>query len=656
MTTNFNSFDISSAAVELLAANGIAQPTEVQQASIPLLLQGEDAIVQAKTGTGKTLAFLLPIFEKLNLNVTGAPQALIVAPTRELALQIATEARKLADAYEGVRILAAYGGQDVERQLRKLEGGCHLVVGTPGRLLDHMGRGTLDMTKIRTLVLDEADQMLHMGFLKEVEQIILATSPSRQTMLFSATIPDGIRRLSAQYMRKPHDIRVGTEETVPLNLIRQLVVECTPRGKLAALNEYIERERPYLAVIFCRTKRRAAKLNEELQEMGYASDELHGDLSQNKREQVMKAFRDAKLQLLVATDVAARGIDVEGVTHVFNYDIPQDVEYYIHRIGRTGRAGGKGRAITFVTPHDRRELEQIEQETNQNLPREISRTSAQSEDSGELLSNVRSTEPRSGSKSASSGKGKRGGFGRAERTQGGGRSGGRRTGSAQAGERGRTGYAQSGERGGASAYSSDAPKRTGKNKRPAKSARTSESSMTSAYNADEPKRSGFSQRSDKPARSGGNGTAMSRRTDEQGNFRRDASKGDAAQGNKNSGNERSREYGSSNRSTRSGSEGGGNRSTRGGSQGGDHRTARGGSQGGDHRTARGGSQGGDHRTARGGSQGGDHRTARGGSQGGDHRTVRGGSQGGDHRSTRGGSQGGSNRSARGGSDNRRGRR
>ncbi len=279
LTTNFNSFDISSAAVELLAANGIAQPTEVQQASIPVLLKGDDAIVQAKTGTGKTLAFLLPIFEKLNLNVTGAPQALIVAPTRELALQIATEARKLADAYEGVRILAAYGGQDVERQLRKLEGGCHLVVGTPGRLLDHMGRGTLDMTKIRTLVLDEADQMLHMGFLKEVEQIILATSPSRQTMLFSATIPDGIRRLSAQYMRKPHDIRVGTEETVPLNLIRQLVVECTPRGKLAALNEYIERERPYLAVIFCRTKRRAAKLNEELQEMGYASDELHGDLS-----------------------------------------------------------------------------------------------------------------------------------------------------------------------------------------------------------------------------------------------------------------------------------------------------------------------------------------------------------------------------------------
>lgn len=571
LTTNFNSFDISSAAVELLAANGIAQPTEVQQASIPVLLKGDDAIVQAKTGTGKTLAFLLPIFEKLNLNVTGAPQALIVAPTRELALQIATEARKLADAYEGVRILAAYGGQDVERQLRKLEGGCHLVVGTPGRLLDHMGRGTLDMTKIRTLVLDEADQMLHMGFLKEVEQIILATSPSRQTMLFSATIPDGIRRLSAQYMRKPHDIRVGTEETVPLNLIRQLVVECTPRGKLAALNEYIERERPYLAVIFCRTKRRAAKLNEELQEMGYASDELHGDLSQNKREQVMKAFRDAKLQLLVATDVAARGIDVEGVTHVFNYDIPQDVEYYIHRIGRTGRAGGKGRAITFVTPHDRRELEQIERETGQNLPREISNTSAQSEDSGELLSNVRSPKPRTGSKTSNgSSRGKRSESGRSERAQSsGGRSGGRRS------ARG-----AGGERGGASAYGSDAPKRTGKNKRPAKSARASEQNAVSSYDADAPKRTGSGQsrtgssqrtgsdqRSGKPARSGGNGTAMSRRTDEQGNFRRDSSKGNGSKSGNGSGNGRSREYGpgsrqSSSRSTRGGSDGGNRRGRR----------------------------------------------------------------------------------------------
>lgn len=509
---NFNSFGISPAAVELLAVNGITEATEVQEASIPALMNGEDAIVQAKTGTGKTLAFLLPIFEKLNLNVTGAPQALIVAPTRELALQIATEARKLADAYEGVRILAAYGGQDVERQLRKLEGGCHLVVGTPGRLLDHMGRGTLDMTKIRTLVLDEADQMLHMGFLKEVEQIIMATSPSRQTMLFSATMPDGIRRLSAQYMRKPRDFRVGTEETVPLNLIRQLVVECTPRGKLAALREYIERERPYLAVIFCRTKRRAAALNEELQQMGYASDELHGDLSQNKREQVMKAFREAKLQLLVATDVAARGIDVEGVTHVFNYDIPQDVEYYIHRIGRTGRAGGKGRAITFVTPHDRQELEQIERQTSQKLPREISQTSAQSEDSGELLSNVRPKSQRTGGAGGRTGKNKRSENGSREargsyRDEPSGRSGGRR-GSGRSSDRPASGAGSSTGTGG----------RGGKNKRSDNSARPAKATSTLTG-------------------------AMARRTDESGSFRRDSTK--AAKGSGASAGSRTREYGKS---------------------------------------------------------------------------------------------------------------
>ncbi|WP_238557853.1 DEAD/DEAH box helicase [Paenibacillus shenyangensis] len=525
--TNFNSFGISSAAIELLAVNGITQPTEVQEASIPALMNGEDAIVQAKTGTGKTLAFLLPIFEKLNLNVTGAPQALVVAPTRELALQIATEARKLADAYEGVRILAAYGGQDVERQLRKLEGGCHLVVGTPGRLLDHMGRGTLDMTKIRTLVLDEADQMLHMGFLKEVEQIIMATSPSRQTMLFSATMPEGIRRLSAQYMRKPRDFRVGTEETVPLKLIRQLVVECTPRGKLAALREYIERERPYLAVIFCRTKRRAAALNAELQEMGYASDELHGDLSQNKREQVMKAFRDAKLQLLVATDVAARGIDVEGITHVFNYDIPQDVEYYIHRIGRTGRAGEKGRAITFVTPHDRQELEQIERQTAQKLPREISQTSAQSEDSGELLSNVRPKAERTGGRT---GKNKRSENGRREargsyRDEPSGRSGGRRG----------SGGGRSSDRPASSAGSSagTGTRSGGKNKRSESSAR--------------------------PAKAVGMSGAMARRTDESGSFRRDSSKTTKGSGSSASAGGRTREYG------KAGGKGGSSASSRQGS-------------------------------------------------------------------------------------------
>lgn len=515
-----------------MASNGITQPTEVQQMSIPGLLKGGDAIVQAKTGTGKTLAFLLPIFEKLNLNAVGAPQALIIAPTRELALQIATEANKLAAAYEGVRILAAYGGQDVERQLRKLEGGCHLVVGTPGRLLDHMGRGTLDLTKIRTLVLDEADQMLHMGFLPDVEKMINATSPARQTMLFSATIPDGIRRLSAQYMRTPKDIRVGPAESVPLKLIRQLVVECTPRGKLSALREYLEQEKPYLAVIFCRTKKRAAELNQQLKELGYSSDELHGDLSQNKREQVMRAFREAKLQLLVATDVAARGIDVEGITHVFNYDIPQDAEYYIHRIGRTGRAGETGKAITFVTPHDRDELQAIEQGTSQKLERQIARTSIESDDSGELLSNVEAKAGRRAThKSRDQDRKKDGKRGDARRgayreESSGGRSGGRGKPSSTS-ERDR--FASRGGTG-----------KRGERKESTPSVRTTA----------RPEAKEASARSERPERSygrkdqarSGSGAASrpTRRTDDAPSFRRDASKGRTISSGD---SERTREYG-----------------------------------------------------------------------------------------------------------------
>lgn len=515
-----------------MASSGITQPTEVQQMSIPGLLKGGDAIVQAKTGTGKTLAFLLPIFEKLNLNAVGAPQALIIAPTRELALQIATEANKLAAAYEGVRILAAYGGQDVERQLRKLEGGCHLVVGTPGRLIDHMGRGTLDLTKIRTLVLDEADQMLHMGFLPDVEKMINATSPARQTMLFSATIPDGIRRLSAQYMRTPKDIRVGPAESVPLKLIRQLVVECTPRGKLSALREYLEKEKPYLAVIFCRTKKRAAELNQQLKELGYSSDELHGDLSQNKREQVMRAFREAKLQLLVATDVAARGIDVEGITHVFNYDIPQDAEYYIHRIGRTGRAGETGKAITFVTPHDRDELQAIEQGTSQKLERQIARTSIESDDSGELLSNVEAKAGRRANhKSRDQDRKKDGKRGDARRgayreESSGGRSGGHGR-SSSTSERDR--FASKGGTG-----------KRGERRESTPSVRTTArpEAKESSARSERPERS--YGRKDQARSGSGSAPRPARRTDEAPSFRRDASKGRTISAGD---SDRTREYG-----------------------------------------------------------------------------------------------------------------
>ncbi|MGW9527816.1 DEAD/DEAH box helicase [Paenibacillus terrae] len=356
---NFAALGVEQHWVDALKEQGITAPTPVQQESIPLLMEGQDVIAEAHTGTGKTLAFLLPILQKMNLDKRH-PQALVIAPTRELALQITQEANILAATEPSLSLLAVYGGQDVERQLRKLKGGAQLIIGTPGRLLDHLRRGTLDLSGVKMLVLDEADQMLHMGFLNDVETILQEVPYRRQTMLFSATMPAGIRKLARVYMNEPVDVKVKSASSVPVSQIRQVVVQTTDRGKQQALVDMLNADRPYLAVIFCRTKRRAAALNEQLQEMGFESGELHGDLSQNKREQVMKAFREAKLQLLVATDVAARGLDVEGVTHVFNYDMPQDAESYIHRIGRTGRAGGKGVAVTLATPRDVPELRNIQ--------------------------------------------------------------------------------------------------------------------------------------------------------------------------------------------------------------------------------------------------------------------------------------------------------
>lgn len=354
---------------QMLQRNGIIHPTPVQQQVIPVVLTGKDVIAQAQTGTGKTLAFLLPIFEQID-PAKESIQALIIAPTRELALQITTEANRFISQSKKIKVLAVYGGQDVEQQMRKLEGTVHIVIATPGRLLDHLRRGTIQFEGLSMLVLDEADQMLHMGFLQEVEEIINEIPAKRQTMLFSATMPQQVRSLAANYMRNPQDIQVR-KERITLDEIKQYVVETTDRAKQSTLCHLINLYRPYLAIIFCRTKRRASKLNEALQQLNYDSDELHGDLSQAKREEVMQRFREAKLQLLVATDVAARGIDVEGVTHVFNYDIPHDVESYIHRIGRTGRAGGKGLALTLVAPKDRIYLEMIEKSIQMKLTKKV---------------------------------------------------------------------------------------------------------------------------------------------------------------------------------------------------------------------------------------------------------------------------------------------
>ncbi|MEX2414496.1 MAG: DEAD/DEAH box helicase, partial [Paenibacillaceae bacterium] len=357
MTTTFNTLGIRSDLVQILKKNQLIHATPVQEAAIPLLLSGKDVIAQAQTGTGKTLAFVLPILEIIDTEQPHV-QALIITPTRELAIQITSEVKKLTSAV-GASVLAAYGGQDVDAQIHKLKGAAHIVVGTPGRLLDHLRRGTLSLSRVTLLVLDEADQMLHMGFFKEVEEIIQEVPRERQTMLFSATISEPIRKLAANYMIHPEDVRIEGKG-ITLEGIEQIVIETTDRGKQTVLFDMIKQYQPYLAVVFCRTKIRAKKLTEALIENGFNADELHGDLSQAKREAVMKRFKAAKLQILVATDVAARGLDVEGVTHVFNYDIPHDGEDYIHRIGRTGRAGHEGMAITFATTKDRMTLQLID--------------------------------------------------------------------------------------------------------------------------------------------------------------------------------------------------------------------------------------------------------------------------------------------------------
>ncbi|WP_425442046.1 DEAD/DEAH box helicase [Sediminibacillus massiliensis] len=356
--SDFSKIGISSELVSILKQQGIKEPTPIQEKTVPVLLEGQDVIAQAQTGTGKTIAFLLPILEKIEVE-RNVVQALIVSPTRELALQITAELNKLTGYLEGLHTLAVYGGQDIQSQLKKLNNQPQIIVATPGRLLDHVRRGTIELGSVSMFVLDEADQMLHMGFLPEVEDIVDELPSERQTMLFSATMPNEVRTLADKYMVKPRHIE-AKGSNVTLEGIKQMVIETSDRQKQEKLIAVLNQFRPFLAIIFCRTKRRAAKLNDALQGHGFLSDELHGDLSQAKREKVMKKFRDLKIQYLVATDVAARGLDVEGVTHVINYDIPHDVESYIHRIGRTGRAGVDGIAITFAAPKDSQYLRLIE--------------------------------------------------------------------------------------------------------------------------------------------------------------------------------------------------------------------------------------------------------------------------------------------------------
>jgi ATP-dependent RNA helicase DeaD len=354
--TSFGDIQLSKKLLLAVSDMGFEEPSPIQSQTIPLVLEGKDVIGQAQTGTGKTAAFGIPTIEKI---VDGSRhiQALVLTPTRELAIQIAEEFNKIGK-YKRVKTLPIYGGQSIDRQIRALHAGVQIVVGTPGRLLDHLRRNTMKLSEVRILILDEADEMLDMGFVEDIETIMKnITHEDRQTLLFSATMPAPIAKLAGKYMRDPQKISISRENlTVPL--IDQVYYET--REKFEGLCRVLDIEETGKLIIFCRTKKGVDDLVASMQARAYMAGGLHGDLSQAQRDRVMKKFKDGKLEILVATDVAARGIDIDDITHVVNYDIPQDHESYVHRIGRTGRAGKKGVAVTFIEPREYRQLKLIE--------------------------------------------------------------------------------------------------------------------------------------------------------------------------------------------------------------------------------------------------------------------------------------------------------
>jgi superfamily II DNA/RNA helicase len=354
---NFKNLEINDDIINVLKKNGITNPTPVQEESIPLVKSGKDVIAQAQTGTGKTLAFLLPIFENIDTS-KNCVQALIVSPTRELAIQITEEANKLKEG-KNIGVLAAYGGKDIGSQLKKLKKDIHLIIATPGRLIDHLMRKTIDLSKLNTIVLDEADEMLFMGFKNDIESIMTFAPKKRQMLCFSATMDSAVKKLAYRYMNDPSVVSIKNKEITLENIVQE-VVESTDRHKQEALCSVLNEDNPFMSIIFCRTKVRADKLEEDLYKKGFNCAKLHSDITQSKRERIMKSFRNAEIQYLIATDVAARGLDVSGVSHIYNYDIPESVESYVHRIGRCGRAGEKGYTCLFIDPKNQKMLDEIE--------------------------------------------------------------------------------------------------------------------------------------------------------------------------------------------------------------------------------------------------------------------------------------------------------
>ncbi len=364
MNVSFESLGLSEARVRQLEKLGFTTPTNIQAQAMPQLLAGRDVVGQSQTGTGKTAAFSLPILEQIDVNQKPV-QALILTPTRELAVQVSLAISSFIGD-QGLRVLAIYGGQAIDRQILQLKRGVHIVVGTPGRVIDLLDRGSLKLDQVKWLVLDEADEMLSMGFIDDVEKILESAPVERHTALFSATMPVSIRQLVSRFLRSPVTITVEQPKAAPskINQVAYLVPRHLTKAK--ALQPILELEDPESALIFVRTRRTAAELTNQLQAAGHSVDEYHGDLTQQARERLLMRFRNKQVRWVVATDIAARGLDVDELTHVINYDLPDSVENYVHRIGRTGRAGKEGTAITLVQPFERRKQQQIERHVRQN--------------------------------------------------------------------------------------------------------------------------------------------------------------------------------------------------------------------------------------------------------------------------------------------------
>jgi ATP-dependent RNA helicase DeaD len=363
--TSFADFGLQADVLRALTDIGYETPTPIQEQAIPILLEGADVIGQAQTGTGKTAAFALPLLSKIDLS-RARPQALVLTPTRELALQVAEAIGSYSKHQRGLSVLAVYGGQGMGTQLKSLSRGVHVVVGTPGRIMDHLERKTLDLSELKMLVLDEADEMLRMGFIDDVETILKSVPATRQTALFSATMPPQIKKIALNYLREPKTLSLG-ERTMTVPLIRQRYLLVKPHDKFEAFARVLESEPAEGAIVFCRTKTTTVEVADKLKARGYSAAALNGDLVQQQREKIVEELRSGLLDVVVATDVAARGLDVERITHVFNFEISSDVEGYVHRIGRTGRAGRAGEAILLISPRERGMLKEIERHTKQTV-------------------------------------------------------------------------------------------------------------------------------------------------------------------------------------------------------------------------------------------------------------------------------------------------